>query len=195
MEENRKLAFSKEVTKREEERQRKFRKCFIFVSLIVYTIVSVLMSCRYKEIVKETSKYIYTAQDIYFKGIEGINYNELSVTILDNSVNFDDIYKKGIHDIGYDKLSVKIVLDKNLQILQKGNKIYIKRDIYGELIKLKFEDNSVNIVFQSQCMIFIALILMFACIDILIILLYEAGEEKRMIKDTKRIISHKTTEL
>lgn len=187
MGENRKLVFSEEVVKREEERQKRFRKIFIFASVILYIIVSALMNWKYKEIVKETTKYIYTAQYIYFKGIEGISYNEIDITILDNTINSGDIYKKGIYDIGYDKLTLKIKLDENITILQKENKIYIKNDIYGEIIKLKFNDNSMNILFESQSIHFIVLILLFSGIDIIIILIYESGEEKRMIRDTKGI--------
>ena len=105
--EKRKLVFSEAVKQREKKRVRKFTITTIVIGLILCVLVIPLLELKsYENEKNESQKYISVAKHIWYNGIKGIEYQELSIKVLDTDIEYESIYTEGICSVS-DKVQIK----------------------------------------------------------------------------------------
>lgn len=186
--EDRKLIFSEYVKHRERKRIRNFTLSTIVIGLIVCVLIIPLLELKSYENDKDISqKYIRIAEHIWNNGISGIEYNELSINILDTNIEYESIYTEGICSV-FDKVQVIIYID-NIRIIQKLNSITIHK---GErkLVTLKFiNDRKEEIITRNRTGYWIFevfFIIFYIFLAYIIITSYKSAGNKRIMMDMNK---------
>ena len=85
--ENRKLVFSESIKRRERVRVRKFTIITIVIGLILCALVIPLLELKsYENDKKVSEKYTNIAKYIWYNGVKEIEYDELSIKVLDTDI-------------------------------------------------------------------------------------------------------------
>lgn len=183
----RKLIFSEEIKQRERKRVRNFKITTIVIGLILCVLVIPLLELKsYKNNRNESQKYISIAEHIWYKGIEDIKYNELSIKVVDDDMEYENINKEGICNI-YNKVQVMICM-QDIEIIQNLNTITIQKGLSkSKILTLEFIPNENKEVIKTHKTTYVVIeifsIIFCYFIGYIAITSYEIAEYRRMVID------------
>lgn len=185
--EKRKLIYSEDAKLRERKRVRNFTIGTIIIGLILCVLVIPLLEIKsYENDKKISQKYMRVAKDIWYNGINGIEYNELRINILDTAVEYESIYNQEICSI-FDKVQVMIYM-QDIGIIQDMNTMTIQKNS-RKILTLKFSNENEEVIKTNKVIyVFIEIFSILFCIIIgyVGITSYETAGNKRMIIDMNK---------
>lgn len=187
--EKRKLVFSEAVKQREKKRVRKFTITTIVIGLILCVLVIPLLELKsYENEKNESQKYISVAKHIWYNGIKGIEYQELSIKVLDTDIEYESIYTEGICSVS-DKVQIILYID-NIIITQNLNSIIIHKEGGRKIVTLKFITNGNEEIIKTNRIAYWLLemffIILYIFLAYIFITVYKSAGYRRMVIDMNK---------